>query len=281
MLASIPLITEKRCNHRRNEVKDCMNVITTVRRKLRTSSSLLVSAICARLCRSVMQQLSSPSEKLDAKRSTTSFRYSRYQELIDRFIACDPQRMIEIGVWKGDRAVEFLTRGTRLAEYVGFDLFEDITAELFVREGMGRCFTQTMHDVRGRLLGIRRRETDVRLIKGNTTQTLPDFVASCKHRYDFIFIDGGHSLDTIDNDWKYASLLLAPDGVCVFDDYYLEDDSMGCKHLVDNLDTSKWEKDFFRGIEKTVEGHYITMAVITPRISNSAIEIPVASVDRV
>jgi hypothetical protein len=51
--------------------------------------------------------------------------------------------------------------------------------------------------------------------------------------------------------------------VCVFDDYYLDDASVGCKHLIDSLDSNSWQKDFFRGIEKTVNGHFITMVAIT------------------
>jgi hypothetical protein len=38
------------------------------------------------------------------------FSYSRYNELINRFIKKKPVRVIEIGVWKGDRSVEFLTK---------------------------------------------------------------------------------------------------------------------------------------------------------------------------
>jgi hypothetical protein len=171
--------------------------------------------------------------------------------------------MIEIGVWRGDRAVRFLTHGEQLVEYVGFDLFEGMTDELHEKEGMAACFFQYMDKVQERLLSVSRPETIVSLIKGNTKQTLPEFTASCQNCYDFIFIDGGHSLDTIENDWKYASLALAPDGVCIFDDYYLENETIGCKFLIDNLNERQWEKDFFRGIEKTKEGHYITMVAIT------------------
>jgi hypothetical protein len=190
------------------------------------------------------------------------FSYSRYNELINRFIKKSPVRVIEIGVWKGDRSVEFLTKCDLIQEYVGFDLFEDMNGETHQKEGMALCFAQSIDTVSSRLQSHARTSTKIHLIPGNTFKTLPEFIESQKGSFDFIYLDGGHSLETIDNDWKYASRLLDEDGICIFDDYYLEDNSVGCKKLIDSLDRRKWSVDFFRGIELTVENHYITMVEV-------------------
>jgi predicted O-methyltransferase YrrM len=172
---------------------------------------------------------------------------------------------MEIGVWRGDRALLFLELGLSLERYVGFDLFEDISQESFEAEGMGRCTPSNYESVNARLIEAKHHHTSLELIKGDTRHTLPEFVESCDCDFDFILIDGGHSLETVENDWKYASIVLADDGVCIFDDYYLEDDKVGCKRLIDELDTEKWDKDFFRTITRTTEGHYITMVAISKK----------------
>ena len=77
--------------------------------------------------------------------------YSRYRELVHRFIQRCPTRMIEVGVWRGDRSCEFLKAIPGLREYVGFDLFEQMTADVHQHEGMANCFAVTMDDVQERL----------------------------------------------------------------------------------------------------------------------------------
>jgi predicted O-methyltransferase YrrM len=54
------------------------------------------------------------------------------------------------------------------------------------------------------------------LIQGNTRITLP----AHEGEYDFAFIDGGHSVETIRSDWENVKRLMKPGGVVVFDDYY-------------------------------------------------------------
>ena len=193
------------------------------------------------------------------------FEYSRYKELIARFDSHQPERMLEIGVWKGDRAEMCLSLGRRLVEYVGFDLFDEMTDQCHESEGMGNCFAQPLDAVRSRLLEKKREHTTLRLVKGDTQVTLPAFLASSKVKYDFVFVDGGHSCDTIASDWRYVSQLLAVQGVCIFDDYYLETDAIGAKMLVDHLDTEVWARDFFQAITLTPEGHYVTMVAVSRR----------------
>lgn len=214
------------------------------------------------ILRKIIKKINVYLDYEENKKIIEVFSYSRYNELIKRFINKKPVRVIEIGVWKGDRAVEFLTKCELIQEYVGFDLFEDMTGETHQKEGMALCFAQSIETVRSRLQSHARTSTKIQLIPGNTFKTLPEFFESQKGSYDFIYLDGGHSLETIDNDWKYASSLLDEDGICIFDDYYLEDSSVGCKKLIDSLDRKVWNVDFFRGIELTCENHYITMVEV-------------------
>ena len=47
----------------------------------------------------------------------------------------------------------------------------------------------------------------VRLFKGDTKVTLPKFVKE-KIKIDFAFIDGGHSFNTINSDWKNVNQII-------------------------------------------------------------------------
>ena len=78
---------------------------------------------------------------------------------------------------------------------------------------------------------------DVKLIKGNTLNTLPKF--SKKKKFDFIFIDGGHSIKTIENDWSQTKKLMHKNTTVIFDDYYVGDVKLikrfGCNKIIENL----------------------------------------------
>ena len=145
----------------------------------------------------------------------------RYNYLIDLYSRRHSRSIIEIGVWRGDRAVQFLQTGVNLERYVGFDLFDDLSSALATEEKMGLCTATRFEDVQARIQQAQRggRPT-VELIAGRTDKTMPEFARRNGPEFDFIFIDGGHSLETIHNDWTYSEKLLAPDGMIVFGDYY-------------------------------------------------------------
>jgi len=76
---------------------------------------------------------------------------------------------------------------------------------------------------------------------GNTNKTLKIF--SKKKKIDLIFIDGGHKISTIKNDWKFCSKLLKKKSILIFDDYYLNNKKLiskyGCNKLISELKNSK------------------------------------------
>ena len=59
---------------------------------------------------------------------------SRYDYLEKYIVDQNPINMIEIGVWKGDRAEQFIQNVKSLKHYVGFDLFENISKDTFKSE---------------------------------------------------------------------------------------------------------------------------------------------------
>ena len=80
---------------------------------------------------------------------------------------------------------------------------------------------------------------DFELHQGYTQDTLPAFRK--KHpdfRAEFIFIDGGHKVETIASDWENCSRLVSENGAIFLDDFYGNEElaeRFGCNQLIERL----------------------------------------------
>ena len=184
---------------------------------------------------------------------------SRLRHLNETLGRMHCQTIIEVGTFSGHNACRLAKaafRRNRSVCYHGFDLFASCRPE-DLNPGSTRQ-PQTGAEVAARLrsfgeeVGRRplwlRREFRFELHQGYTEETLPAFrAASPEARADFIFIDGGHQVETIAHDWRWCSEMLAPGGVIFLDDYYDAADpatlaEFGCNQLVETLrQTPEWE----------------------------------------
>ena len=152
---------------------------------------------------------------------------SRYEQLHAAVRAKQPKAILEIGTWNGGRALALLNL-CPTATYYGFDLFEDATKEDDAREFNVKRH-HFMEDVYERLTGF-----DVHLYRGNTRETLATF----DKPVDFVWIDGGHSIETIRSDWENVKRVITPDAWVFFDDYYtggIDTKTIGCNEIVKDL----------------------------------------------
>ncbi len=143
-------------------------------------------------------------------------RHRQLFQLIDLF---RPQSIVEVGTYDGKNAVNMIKYAQqyhKTISYIGYDLFEDATAETDAYE-----FNVKKHhsedDVR-KLIAHHCPDAEFNLIRGNTTKTLTNVEA------DFVFIDGGHSVDTIAHDYN----ALNGSKIIVMDDYYTPDENGAC-----------------------------------------------------
>ena len=118
--------------------------------------------------------------------------------------------------------------------YFGFDMFEMFFEKKNILSSELSKKPKSMEIINSLL----NKHANVKLIKGNTIKTLSKF--SKKKKFDFIFIDGGHSVKTIKNDWNNSKKLMHKNTIIIFDDYYLGNNELtkkfGCNKIIENLD---------------------------------------------
>lgn len=153
----------------------------------------------------------------------------RYDYILQAVEEKQPKAILEVGTWNGGRAFQMLLRAPG-AKYYGFDLFEDATPatdreEMNVKAHFYRDVVQKRLEAAG---------FSVNLYKGNTRETLGSF----NEPVDFVWLDGGHSVETIRSDWENVKRCLTPDAVVLFDDYYsggIDTERFGCNKIVADL----------------------------------------------
>jgi predicted O-methyltransferase YrrM len=131
----------------------------------------------------------------------------RYPNLTRLIRENGAKRIMEIGTWNGDHSLMMIKAAQENpskgdVEYYGFDLFETMTEDKFEEE-YGKM-PPAMDVVKEKLL---KSGAKVNLFKGDTNVTLRKNLKSLP-KMDFIFIDGGHSIKTIENDWDQSRRLM-------------------------------------------------------------------------
>lgn len=163
----------------------------------------------------------------------------RYRRLFEVVREVRARRIMEIGTWNGMRAFQMIEEAKKHfpasdVEYYGFDLFELLDEKTFDEEMSKKPPAMAEVEKYLRLTGAH-----IKLYRGNTRDILPKIVPTLP-QMDFIFIDGGHSLETIANDWQYARELMHERTVVMFDDYWEGRDDGGCKKIIEGIDRDRF-----------------------------------------
>ena len=167
----------------------------------------------------------------------------RYSIILSTIFYYRPKSIIEIGVYRGVRAKEMIQAAqifNKNIEYFGFDLFEMINKKIQRKELSKIPYSKK--DIKNNLS----KYAKVRLFKGYTSKTLDKLK---NKKIDLIFIDGGHRLDTIKNDWYKSIKFQKKNTIIIFDDYYLDNEKIirnfGCNLVVNKIDEKKYSKKLF------------------------------------
>lgn len=144
--------------------------------------------------------------------------------------------ILEIGTYDGGTAIGLmdLCHSRKFVPmYVGIDLFESMSKER-QKEEIGKSKrTPSFKKVERKLTDT---NYEFRLFHGDSRQVLPEIILhGLVPQQDFIFIDGGHSIETVRSDWSYVRSLMHDSTIVMFDDYYHHDKNLGPRILIDEL----------------------------------------------
>lgn len=161
--------------------------------------------------------------------------YEAIDQIKERGTACF--NFLEIGTYNGNRAIALMQYWHAIAPgvpgyYYGFDLFEALTPEMSKAELSKTKLPPSLREAGKKLnkAGIMSA-----LWGGNTRESLPRNVPHLPEM-DLIFVDGGHSPETIQSDWEAIQPIVGPRTIVLLDDYYPNRTDYGCQALVTELD---------------------------------------------
>lgn len=169
----------------------------------------------------------------------------RYGAVCDAIREIRAKALLEVGTWNGERAIamaDAALQSSDKASYVGFDLFEKMTADKSKAEFNAKTPTPESL-VRGKLDAFMAKHNgfSYSLWKGDTRETLPKYLAQAgQGRIDLVWLDGGHSVETVASDWENCRKTMRPGGIILLDDYYsnvtpLFLKQFGCNMLIERL----------------------------------------------
>jgi len=149
-----------------------------------------------------------------------------------------PNSILEIGVFNGFFAERMLKSASfysnKKISYTGVDLFEEMSKDIYLKELSLKADKEEKVYKKLKLQSV-----NVKLLKGFSKTILPQLVGET---FDLIIIDGGHSYETVLNDFEFAKKLLSKKGVIFFDDYVNKQavaiEAWGINRVVDSIDRS-------------------------------------------
>ena len=193
-------------------------------------------------------------------------KYRRYDQLSEEILRSRCCKIVEIGTWKGLTAIEMINAAkkchhTSFISYIGFDLFEKMNNNILKKEVSKQ--PPTKEEVRKKLSET---EVNITLHRGFTMDTLPEFVKELKTTGsipDLVYIDGGHSLETVAFDWSQIKTIIGKGTIVIFDDYITPDQKWGCNKVIKNLDTTLYNIDILPVIDNIDNKFNIQLAKVT------------------
>jgi predicted O-methyltransferase YrrM len=160
------------------------------------------------------------------------FFFNNFINLLNIF---KPKTICEIGTHNGKTASQMITHllsdYTHSLHYIGFDLFELATADTHRREINGKG-TGKLEQAEERMAKMTKKfngRFTYELHQGFTTDTLV-----VPKTFDFVYIDGGHSYNTVMHDYS----MVKSSQVIVFDDYQMADVKKAVSEIAQNLPSS-------------------------------------------
>ena len=213
-------------------------------------------------------------------------RYKKLADLIRYYSeGRDTFTIVETGTWNGGRAIEMALAAFENVDkvhYRGFDLFEEATEETDKEElnikqhNLEEAVNERLRQFSDKMME-NGKEFSWMLNKGNTKDTLKK---TRLDDVDFAYIDGGHSYETVSNDYNYLSDV----PVVVFDDFYTrngkpveEEEHQGIINVFTNIEEKN--KAIIPSDDRTAFDSIVHLAVVVSKkekdIPASLLRVPI------
>jgi hypothetical protein len=175
-------------------------------------------------------------------------RGQHYKGLFDAIRRYHPVNIMEIGTSSGQTAIGMIKVAGKFQlneesdiQYYGIDLFETGNTKDWEAEFTGGYVPPTKETVKNQLMNETGAKITLVAVDSRLVQKTHYPVVAGWPKMDLIFIDGGHSLETVASDWEYAKSSMHEKTVVVLDDYFPELPFIGAKTVVDNIDRSVFD----------------------------------------
>lgn len=178
----------------------------------------------------VKSAIQKPEWDLFSVNEWLSYRGRHYKPMYDWLRTHEVYTVLEIGTYNGDNAIGMISTiplPNREISYYGFDLFAPTTGEQEKIEATtGYNNPPDVSTVFSHIMNAT--GAHVELHKGPSSISLPETELPIM---DFIYIDGGHSPETILADWNNVQKCIGPNTIIFFDDYFIGRTDIGCLFL--------------------------------------------------
>jgi Methyltransferase domain len=167
-----------------------------------------------------------------------------------------PRTILELGVWRGEHSRQMINAALQghvspgEIAYYGVDLFEDADSMMVTRETSKS--PPSLDVVAKKLQPYADLGVSIKLLKGDSTVLLPNVVSEMP-MMDFVFIDGGHSYETVKSDWECVQRVINDRSIVIFDDYVNEagvvHTGVGVNRVVDAIDPGAYQVELLKPVD--------------------------------
>ena len=194
------------------------------------------------------------------------------------------KNILEIGTWNGDTALEMVQAAfntTDEVHYTGVDLFTEASDETDKKEfNIKKHYTKKAVEIKlkaaAKEYARNNKKFTYYLMEGDSKEKLkilndPSLCNLYNIKPDFAFIDGGHSIDTVNSDFDFCKDF----PVIVMDDYYTEDtegkipdkEFQGVNNLYNDVlggtdRTGKQRRQIISSNDRVAEGGHVNLVLI-------------------
>jgi len=167
---------------------------------------------------------------------------NRKSELLRILSKQSPLSILEIGVDEGENTIRLISELSKKVpiskiRYIGIDLFGLMNPEIAKNEASQIPKSKIDIEI---LLTSNFPNLNFELLEGNSNEIL----STINENFEFVFIDGGHSYETVKKDLELSESILSEGGTICLDDYTNRKAETkagyGVTRLVNELDENKW-----------------------------------------